>query len=76
MTNIMTGFSNPEAVTVEHDRAAAIRLAVKQANTGDVVLIAGKGHEQAQLINGVEYPFDDREQIRQALAVMSKEAAA
>ena len=76
MANIMTGFMNPENVTVEHDRAAAIRLAVKQANTGDVVLIAGKGHEQAQLVNGIEYPFDDREQIRQALLLMNEEAAA
>lgn len=76
MADIMKGFEKPSEVTVEHDRVAAIRLAVKQANTGDVVLIAGKGHEQAQLVNGVEYPFDDREQIRLALAEMSKEAAA
>ncbi|PWQ95779.1 UDP-N-acetylmuramoyl-L-alanyl-D-glutamate--2,6-diaminopimelate ligase [Leucothrix pacifica] len=74
MSDITAGFEHPEAVIIEHDRSAAIKLAVQQANTGDVVLIAGKGHEQAQLIGGVEYPFDDREQIRQALATM--EAAA
>ena len=74
MKDITAGFEHPESIDIEHDRAAAIRLAVMQASTGDVVLIAGKGHEQAQLINGIEYPFDDREQIRQALA--TPEAAA
>lgn len=42
------------------DRKAAIEHAVKQATIGDVVIIAGKGHETYQEIKGVRYPFDDR----------------
>ncbi|GDX81504.1 UDP-N-acetylmuramoyl-L-alanyl-D-glutamate--2,6-diaminopimelate ligase [Deltaproteobacteria bacterium] len=53
---------------VESDRAAAIRLAIGIARAGDVVLIAGKGHEPFQEIAGVKHPFDDRAVARQALA--------
>ncbi len=49
------------------DRAQAIESAVSQARPGDVVLIAGKGHEPYQIIGDRELPFDDREQARQAL---------
>ncbi len=50
------------------DRAAAIAAAVDWARPGDVVLVAGKGHETGQEIAGVKYPFDDREVLAQALA--------
>jgi UDP-N-acetylmuramoyl-L-alanyl-D-glutamate--2,6-diaminopimelate ligase len=43
------------------DRAQAIKAAERLAQPGDVVLIAGKGHEKYQDINGVKYPFDDKE---------------
>ncbi len=49
---------------VEPDRAAAIRLALSLAQPGDVVLIAGKGHESFQEIAGVKHPFDDRAHAR------------
>ncbi|HWV62944.1 MAG TPA: cyanophycin synthetase, partial [Oxalicibacterium sp.] len=52
---------------VEQDRAAAIALAVKTARPGDIVLIAGKGHEDYQEIAGVRQPFSDREVAVQAL---------
>ena len=45
--------------TVEPDRAAAIAVALKAAKTGDVVLIAGKGHEKEQILAGRTIPFDD-----------------
>nr|WP_120492266.1 UDP-N-acetylmuramoyl-L-alanyl-D-glutamate--2,6-diaminopimelate ligase [Corynebacterium lactis] len=49
------------------DRGAAIRRAVEVAESGDSIVIAGKGHETGQDIGGVIHPFDDREQLRQAL---------
>jgi len=50
------------------ERAAAIAAAVDWARTGDVVLVAGKGHETGQEISGVKYPFDDREVLAEALS--------
>ena len=43
------------------DRAQAIKTAVKLAQRGDVILIAGKGHEDYQDVQGVKHHFDDRE---------------
>lgn len=54
-------------VIVEPDRAAAIAIAVARAAPGDIVLVAGKGHEQGQDIAGVVRPFDDREVLRAAI---------
>ena len=47
------------------DRREAIKAAIAFARKGDIVLIAGKGHENYQEINGVKYPFDDKEMIRE-----------
>ncbi|QHN04456.1 UDP-N-acetylmuramoyl-L-alanyl-D-glutamate--2,6-diaminopimelate ligase [Granulicella sp. WH15] len=44
---------------VEPDRAKAIELAIHEARRGDIVLLAGKGHEKVQILNGVTVPFDD-----------------
>jgi UDP-N-acetylmuramoyl-L-alanyl-D-glutamate--2,6-diaminopimelate ligase len=52
---------------VEVDRAKAIALAVERAREGDVVVIAGKGHEQGQQFGDRTLPFDDREAARDAL---------
>ena len=52
-------------VFVEPDRKKAIEFALREADEGDVVIIAGKGHETTQEIKGVKYPFDDREIVRQ-----------
>jgi len=52
---------------VELDRRVAIERALEQAREGDVVLIAGKGHEQGQEVAGRKLPFDDREVARDAL---------
>ena len=51
-------------VSVEPDRRAAIWLALGGAERGDVVIIAGKGHETTQEVAGVKHPFDDRETVR------------
>jgi UDP-N-acetylmuramoyl-L-alanyl-D-glutamate--2,6-diaminopimelate ligase len=55
-------------VIVEPDRAAAIALAIARAGKGDVVVVAGKGHERSQYVTGQVIPFDDREVVGQALA--------
>jgi UDP-N-acetylmuramoyl-L-alanyl-D-glutamate--2,6-diaminopimelate ligase len=52
---------------VELDRRRAIQRALESAQAGDVVVIAGKGHERGQEIGGRELPFDDREVAREAL---------
>ena len=49
------------------DRAAAIRYAVDAARSGDVVLVAGKGHEIGQYVAGVVHEFDDRVELRRAI---------
>jgi UDP-N-acetylmuramoyl-L-alanyl-D-glutamate--2,6-diaminopimelate ligase len=58
---ILAGFASLAKVTVELDRRAAIGLALAEARPGDVVVIAGKGHEPYQIIGDVTRPFDDRE---------------
>jgi UDP-N-acetylmuramyl-tripeptide synthetase len=52
---------------VEPDRREAIEVAIHGARTGDVVLIAGKGHETYQVIGREKLPFDDREEAMRAL---------
>jgi UDP-N-acetylmuramoyl-L-alanyl-D-glutamate--2,6-diaminopimelate ligase len=54
-------------VEVDLDRRSAIESAIAAAGAGDVVVVAGKGHEQGQEIAGVVHPFDDREVARAAL---------
>jgi len=49
------------------DRREAIKKAIEMASPGDVVLIAGKGHETYQIIGGVSHHFDDREEAREAI---------
>jgi UDP-N-acetylmuramoyl-L-alanyl-D-glutamate--2,6-diaminopimelate ligase len=55
-------------VIVEPDRTSAIGLAIAQAGKGDVVLVAGKGHERGQYVDGMVIPFDDREVAAEAIA--------
>jgi len=54
-------------VEIDPDRRSAIARAIELAEEGDVVVIAGKGHEQGQEVDGVVTPFDDREVAREAL---------
>jgi UDP-N-acetylmuramoyl-L-alanyl-D-glutamate--2,6-diaminopimelate ligase len=55
---------------VEPDRREAIARAIELAREGDVVLVAGKGHEQGQEIGGLKLPFDDREVARELLRAL------
>ena len=60
LSEIAAGLQRPEAARREADRAAAIAEAIAEAQPGDVILIAGKGHETTQTIGGRTTPFDDR----------------
>ena len=53
-----------QSTAVEPDRRKAIEYALREAGEGDVVIIAGKGHETTQEVKGVKHPFDDREVVR------------
>jgi UDP-N-acetylmuramoyl-L-alanyl-D-glutamate--2,6-diaminopimelate ligase len=68
--------SEGRSAAVVLDRRAAIRLAVRGARRGDVVLIAGKGHETYQEALGRKTPFDDRAVARAVLGELAGESAA
>ena len=63
--------AGPAELLVEPDRREAIALAVDRAAAGDVVVVAGKGHERGQERNGVVSPFDDREVTREVLEAIA-----
>ncbi len=56
------------------DRAEAIRAAVAELGPGDLLVVAGKGHEQGQIIGDQVIPFDDADQVRQAVAALREKA--
>ncbi|MEC4684649.1 MAG: UDP-N-acetylmuramoyl-L-alanyl-D-glutamate--2,6-diaminopimelate ligase [Nitrospirota bacterium] len=70
--DIIRGMKKGEYI-VEPDRKRAIEEAVRIAGPDDVVLIAGKGHEEYQEIGGVRYPFSDREVLREAITGLTIE---
>ena len=67
VVDILAGFAAPDAVIVQRDRAAAIARAIGEAGPDDIVLIAGKGHEPYQEIDGIQHPFDDTKIARTLL---------
>lgn len=69
---ILGGMDQPTAVQVERDRATAIGYAIGHARPGDVVLIAGKGHEDYQLIGNQRLPFSDFDTARSTLDTISE----
>jgi UDP-N-acetylmuramyl-tripeptide synthetase len=68
ISQILLGLSHSDSVYVEADRALAITQALTLAQPADVVLLAGKGHESYQEIQGVKHPFSDRAHAEAALA--------
>jgi len=68
INDILGGMRHRKHVRVEPDRRAAIGQAIGEALPGDLVLIAGKGHERTQRFKDTVVPFDDREAARQAFA--------
>ncbi|MEN8127344.1 MAG: UDP-N-acetylmuramoyl-L-alanyl-D-glutamate--2,6-diaminopimelate ligase [Planctomycetota bacterium] len=71
INDIMQGFKNKRGQTpfIEPDRAKAIRFAVQQAIAGDIVLLAGKGHEDYQIIGTEKRHFSDFEEALKALEI-------
>lgn len=67
---IKAGLQYPEQVKEIEDRATAILYAVRHASKQDVILVAGKGHETWQEINGKKIPFDDTEHVHLALTAI------
>jgi len=60
VADILAGLEDPGRARVERDRAAAVRHALAGARPGDAVLVAGKGHEQVQIVGAEQRPFSDR----------------
>lgn len=66
---VMQGLQSPQLAEQQRDRRVAIETMIKQASAGDVVLVAGKGHEDYQEIDGTRHPFSDIEIVNQCLAL-------
>ena len=71
VTDILGGMRAPERAIVERDRRAAIQEAVRAAGAGDAVLIAGKGHEDYQIIGAQRLTFSDRAVVAELLEARS-----
>jgi UDP-N-acetylmuramoyl-L-alanyl-D-glutamate--2,6-diaminopimelate ligase len=68
IAEILKGTEGAKNLTVEPDRRRAIEQAIRMAAKGDLVLIAGKGHEDYQIIGTTKHPFDDRKVAAEVLA--------
>ncbi len=72
--DMAAGESTGSHVFYIEDRIQAIKAAIREARTGDVVIVAGKGHEPYQLIGNRKIPFSDAEEIRRALKEAGRES--
>ncbi len=71
--NMLAGMEKPDSAVVELDRKLAIQYAFENANDTDVILVAGKGHEDYQIIGNQKYPFSDKAIIKTLLQEGSDE---
>jgi len=67
MQQILAGMTAPEKAHCEHDRGKAIAWLLQHSGVGDVVLVAGKGHEDYQLVAGQRLSFSDRQAVQKGL---------
>ena len=68
IVDVLAGIQRMKGVRVEPDRAAAIHAAIEEANSRDVVVVAGKGHETYQILKDTTIAFDDRMEVLKALS--------
>lgn len=71
INDMLAGLNDEQRTKTLHitDRREAIRAAAAMAQPGDVILVAGKGHEPYQEIEGVKHHFDDHEEVRAAFGL-------
>lgn len=69
LADIESAFDSSDAVALIEDRGQAIRYAYEHARAGDVILVAGKGHENYQEVNGQKYAFSDADCCRALLGI-------
>jgi UDP-N-acetylmuramoyl-L-alanyl-D-glutamate--2,6-diaminopimelate ligase len=67
MADMLTGVADPRDIHRVDDRAQAIAMAIAEANSNDIIVVAGKGHETGQQVGSVTVPFDDAQQVEYAL---------
>ena len=72
IAQVLLGATHSQAIEVMADRAQAIADVLARAQANDVVLLAGKGHEQTQEIAGIKHPFSDQDHVAQALQARRK----
>lgn len=71
IADMCAGLQKPATAHIEHSRLRAIELALSQAVAGDIILVAGKGHEDYQIIGKEKRHYSDRETVMQLLGVTS-----
>jgi UDP-N-acetylmuramoyl-L-alanyl-D-glutamate--2,6-diaminopimelate ligase len=76
VAQILAGVPGPDRarVSVDDDRRSAISTAIESVGVGDIVVVAGKGHERTQEIDGLQHHFDDREVVAEVLAEVALRA--
>jgi UDP-N-acetylmuramoyl-L-alanyl-D-glutamate--2,6-diaminopimelate ligase len=67
IAEILSGFENSDQAQINPDRATAILQTIRQAKAQDIVLVAGKGHEETQEIAGKKHPFSDQMHLKLAM---------
>jgi UDP-N-acetylmuramoyl-L-alanyl-D-glutamate--2,6-diaminopimelate ligase len=72
IADILDGMNNKQNVTVEANRSKAIHYAIASASQLDIVLVAGKGHEDYQDIEGTKIPFSDVDEVTHALKMLNE----
>ncbi|OUR64095.1 UDP-N-acetylmuramoyl-L-alanyl-D-glutamate--2,6-diaminopimelate ligase [Methylophaga sp. 42_25_T18] len=68
VSDIVAGIKHANEIHIEHDRLKAISYAINTATKNDIVLVAGKGHEQYQEIAGIRHPFSDAQAVAKVLS--------